>query len=145
MSRRATPYPSLGAVVLVALASMLQCASAVGAEERPQLAGVSSIRVANYGTPSTVIHDRERVSAIASELRQLRGKAWRRADTRLSCYATLVLLSGTKTVTLFRIGAEAVVERAPGKGQSTYSVTIDPADLPRIGPLLKNIPPPKDC
>lgn len=133
------------ALLVVALALTLRCVSAIGAEERPQLAGVSTVRVANYGTPSTVIHDRERVSAIASELRQLRGKAWRRGDTKLSCYATLMLMRGAKTVTLFRISPNAVVERAPGKGQSTYSVTIDPADLPRIGPLLKNIPPPKDC
>ncbi len=133
------------AFVVVTVALTLRCVSAIGAEERPQLTGVSIVRVANYGTPSTVIHDRERVSAIASELRQLRGKAWRRGDSKLSCYATLVLVSGTKTVTLFRIGREAVVERAPGKRQSTYSVAIDPADLPRIGPLLKSIPPPKDC
>lgn len=135
----------LRAFVLVALASMLQCVSAIGADERPQLTGVSTVRVANYGTPSTVIHDRERVSAIASELRQLRGKAWRRGDTKLSCYATLVLMSGAKTVTLFRISPAAVVERAPGKRQSTYSVVIDPAELHRIGPLLQSIPPPKDC
>jgi hypothetical protein len=130
---------------MVTVALVVPGAIAVAAEDRPQLTGVSTVRVANYGTPSTVIHDREQVSAIASELRQLRGKVWRRGDTKLSCYATLVLMSGTKTVTLFRISPAAVVERAPGKGQPAYTVVIDPAELPRIGPLLKSIPPPKDC
>jgi hypothetical protein len=92
-----------------------------------------------------VVQDRARVRAIVEELRQLRGRDWRRADTKLSCYATLVLLRGEKTVTLLRIGAEHVVERAPGKGQSTYSVAAAQADLPAIHKLLTEIPPPKDC
>jgi hypothetical protein len=95
--------------------------------------------------PSTVIQDRARVNAIAAELRQLRSKAWRVSDAKPSCYATLVLLKGEKTLTLVRVGAEQVVERAPGKGQSTYSLAIDPADLPAIRALLLEIPPAKGC
>ncbi len=115
------------------------------ADERPQLAGVSSVRVANYGTPSTVIQDRERLNAIVAELRQLRTRAWRRGDTKLSCYTTLVLLKGDRTMTLFRISPEAVVERPSGKGQSVHSLAVGPGDMPTIGPLLAGITPPKDC
>jgi hypothetical protein len=120
-------------------------ANALAAEQRPELKNISTIRVANYGTPSTVIHDRGRVNAIVDELRQLRNKAWRRADTKLSCYATLVLLSGTRTVTLFRVRPELIVERSQGKGQSSYSLAIDQADLPRMNTLLTGIAPAKDC
>lgn len=79
---------------VVALGVLVLSASAMAAEERPQLKDVSSVRIANYGTPSTVIKDREQVNAILGELRQLRAKTWRWADTKLSCYATMVLLSG---------------------------------------------------
>jgi len=132
-------------VAVVALALLVPGAVAVAQEERPQIRDVSSVRIANYNTPSTVIQDRAQVNAIVGELRQLRGRDWRRADTKLSCYATLVLLSGTKTVTLFRVGTEHVVERSPGKGQSTYSLSVGHADLPTIHTLLAGIPPPKDC
>ena len=132
-------------VAVVALALLVPAAVAVAQEERPQLKDVSSVRIANYNTPSTVIQDRAQVNAIVGELRQLRSRDWRRADAKLSCYATLVLLSGTKTVTLVRVGTEHVVERAPGKGQSTYSLSVGHADLPTIHTLLAGIPPPKDC
>ena len=131
--------------VLAALGLIVQCASAMAADERPLLKDVSTVRAANYGTPSAVINDREQVRALVDELRQLRGKAWRRADTKLSCYATVVLLSGTRTVTLYRVRPDFVVERAPGKGQSSYSLAIGEADLPRLGALLARIPPAKDC
>jgi hypothetical protein len=120
-------------------------ADAAAAEPRPQLKDVSAIRVANYGTPSTVIKDREQVNAVVDELRQLRSKTWRRADTRFSCYATLVLLSGERTVALFRVRPELVVERPQEKGQSSYSLATGQADLPRINTLLTGIPPAKDC
>ena len=132
-------------VAVVALALLVPGAVAVAQEERPQIRDVSSVRIANYNTPSTVIQDRAKVNAIVGELRQLRSRDWRRADAKLSCYATLVLLSGTKTVTLVRVGTEHVVERSPGKGQSTYSVSTGQADLPAIHKLLAEIPPPKDC
>lgn len=115
------------------------------AEERPALKDVSTVRIANYGIPSTVIQDREQVRSVVDELRQLRSKAWRRADTKLSCYATLTLLGGTRTVTIFRIRPDFVVERPQGKGQSIYSLAVSQADLPRISALLAAVPPAKDC
>jgi len=130
---------------VLALALLVPGAAAIAQEERPQLKDVSVVRIANYNTPSTVIQDRAQINAIVGELRQLRGKEWRRADAKLSCYATLVLVSGTKTLTLVRVGAEHVVERAPGKGQSTYSLAAGQADLPKIHKLLTEIPPAKDC
>ena len=120
-------------------------ASTLAQEERPPIKDVSVVRIANYNTPSTVIQDRAQVRAIVDELRQLRSRDWRRADAKLSCSATLVLLRGEKTVTLLRIGAAHVVERAPGKGQSAYSLAAGHADLPTIHTLLAGIPPPKDC
>jgi hypothetical protein len=132
-------------LAVVAVGLLVQSASAIAADQRPQLNDVSAIRVANYGTPSTVIKDREQVKAIVDELRLLRNRTWRRADTKLSCYATLVLLSGTRTVALFRVRPELVVERPQEKGQSSYSLAIGPADLPRIGALMTAIPPAKDC
>jgi hypothetical protein len=133
------------AFAVAVLLSAAPGASTLAQEERPALNGISVVRIANYNTPSTVIKDRAQVNAIVSELRQLRGGDWRRADTKLSCYATMVLLRGEKTLTLLRIGAEHVVERAPGKGQSTYSLAAGPAELPKIHALLAEIPPPKDC
>ena len=135
----------ISALAVVALGVLVLSASATAADERPQLRDVSAIRIANYGIPSTVIKDRELVNAILGELRQLRAKTWRRADTKLSCYATLVLLSGERTASLFRVSPEMVVERAPGKGQSSHSLAIAEADLPRVNALLKEIPPAKDC
>jgi hypothetical protein len=136
-SRRAFAVAAVGLIV--------QSASAMASDPRPELKDVSAVRIANYGTPSTVIQDREQVSSIVHELRQLRTRTWRRADTKLSCYATLVLLSGTRTVALFRVRPELVVERPQGKGQSSYSLAIGQGDLPRIGTLLTGIPPAKDC
>lgn len=133
------------AFAVAVLLSAAPGASALAQEERPPIRDVSVVRIANYNMPSTVVQDRARVNAIAGELRQLRGRDWRRAETKLSCYATVVLLRGDKTVTLLRIGAEHVVERAPGKGQSTYSIAAAQADLPTIHKLLTEIPPPKDC
>jgi len=130
---------------VLVLGLLVPGAFTVAQEERPALKDVSMVRIANYNTPSTVIKDRAQVHEIVGELRQLRGREWRRADTKLSCYATLVLLRGDKTVSLFRVGIEHVVERAPGKGQSTYSISVGPAEAPKIHALLATIPPPKDC
>lgn len=133
--------PAIAALSIAALARSAGAADV----ERPQLKEVSVVRIANYGSPSTVVTDREQVRAIVGELTRLRSKAWRRVDTKLSCYATLVLLRGDRTVTLFRVKPEAVVERAPGKGQSTYSIATGEGDMPRISALVAEIPPPKDC
>jgi hypothetical protein len=129
----------------VALGMLAPGAGSIAQEERPAIRDVSSVRIADYNQPSTVLHDRAQVNALVQELRQLRGKDWNRTDAKLSCYATLVLLSGTKTVTLFRVGAEQVVERSPGKGQSTYSLAAGPAELPKLRKLLTELPPAKDC
>jgi len=128
---------------VLVLGLLVQSATAAG--QRPELNDVSAVRIANYGTPSTVINDRTRVNSIVNELRQLRGKAWRRGDTRISCYATLVLLRGERALALFRVRPDFVVERAQGKGQSSYSLAAGPSDLPGINALLTAIPPPKDC
>ena len=133
------------AFAVAVLVSVAPGASPLAQQERPQLKDVSTVRIANYNTPSTVIQDRAQVRAIVDELRQLRSKDWRRADANLSCYATLVLLRGEKTVSLFRVGTEHVAERAPGKGQSTYSLAVGKDDLPKIHTLLAEIPPPKGC
>src|SRR5882672_5099480 len=110
------------AIAALALVSIGQSSIGVAAEPRPVLKEVSAIRVANYGSPSAVITDRAQVNAIVGELRQLRGKSWRQADTKMSCYATLVLLNGAKPVALFRVRPELVVERPQEKGQSSYSL-----------------------
>lgn len=133
------------AFAVTAFGMVFLSANALAADQRPELRNISTIRAANYGMPSTVIQDRGQVNSIVEELRRLRNKTWRRADIKLSCYATLVLLSGTRTVTLFRVQPEFVVERAQGKGQSSYSLAIGQADVPSIDALLTRIPPAKDC
>jgi hypothetical protein len=135
----------LHAFAVAFLLSAAPGASTLAQEERPALNGISVVRIANYNTPSTVIQDRTQVNGIVGELRELRARDWRRADAKLYCYATMVLLRGEKTLTLLRIGAEHVVERAPGKKQSVYSLAAGPAELPRIHALLAAIPPAKDC
>jgi hypothetical protein len=129
----------------LALAIAVQAAGALAQEQRPPLTGISAIRIANYNIPSTVITERQEVGAVVRELSQLRSKPWRRSDARLTCYATLVLLSGAKTVTLFRVGPDAVVERTQGKAQSTYSIEVGQSDLPSVHAALAAIPPPKGC
>ena len=133
------------ALAAAALGLVVQGAIAQAPEQRPQLKDVSAVRIANYGTPSTVIKDRQQLNAIVDELRQLRNRTWRRADTKLTCYATLVLLRGERTVSLFRVRPDFVVERPPEKGQSSYSLALGEADLTRISALLTAIPPAKDC
>ena len=82
-------------------------------------------------------------SAIAADQRPLLQDV---SAIRVANYGTtLVLLSGTRTVALFRVGQELVVERAQAKGQSSYSLAVGQADLPRTSALLTGIPPAKDC
>jgi hypothetical protein len=137
------------AFAVMGLGLLVHGAGATAADQRPPLKEVSAIRVANYGTPSTVVKDREQVNAIVEELAQLRSKAWRRADAKLSCYATVMLLNGARTVALFRVRPEMVVERVverpKEKGESSYSIATGETDLPKINTLLAGIPPPKDC
>jgi len=134
------------AIAMVALGLGFQGASLAADDvDRPELTQISTVRIANYGTPSTVITDRAQVKAVVDELRQLRSRAWRQASSKMTCYATLALLSGTKTVTLFRIRPDLVVERPPQKGQSSYSLEIGLDDLQGIGALLARLQPPKGC
>ena len=91
---------SIRALTVAALGVVVQGVGAADADQRPALQDVSVVRIANYGTPSTVINDRQQLNAIVGELRQLRSKAWRRADAKLSCYATLTLVRGERALTL---------------------------------------------
>ncbi len=112
--------------------------------QRQAITGVSSLRIANYGAPSTVIKDRLTISDVVDELNGLRKKAWQRGETRLSCYSTLVLLRGEKRIGEFRIRPDGIVERPVEKGQSSQSLALAPGDLPRIARLLTEIGPMKD-
>ena len=136
---------SIHTSVLIAIGLVVQSAGTMAADDRPPLKDVSFIRIASYGNPSTVIKDRDQVKSIVDELRQLRGKPWRRADARITCYATLVLLSDTRTVALFRVIPELVVEPSQKKGQSSYSLDLGQADAPKLITLLAELPPAKDC
>ena len=122
--------------------------ASVAAEPRPQITGVSSVRIANYGAPSTVINDRARIADVVGELNQLRKKDWQRGEAKLSCYSTLILLRGEKKVVgEFRIRPDGMIERPVEKGQSSYSLLITRDDLPKISKLLEGIAPMnhKDC
>jgi hypothetical protein len=136
---------ALAVAAFLVLAPAFLAARAGAQDERPQLSDVSAVRIANYGMPSTVIADRKEVNAIVGELRQLRGKPWRRGEARISCYATLVLLRGERPLALFRVSPDLVVERPQGKGQRAYSLSTEGPDLPQISSLLAAIPPPKNC
>ena len=131
------------AFAVPALALLVLGASAGAAEQRPPLKVVSAIRVGNYGAPSVLIEGREQVRLIVNELNSLRSRAWLKGDTKLSCYATLVLLEKGKPVGLFRIRPDFVVERSSEKGQTSYSLAIADPDAPRLKKLLTEIAPPK--
>ena len=118
-------------------------ASAAADEQRPPLKSVSALRVGNYGSPSVMIEARDQVQQIIGELNALRRKAWRQGDTRLTCYATLVLLEKGKPAGLFRIGRDFVVERQSGKGQTSFSLAVAEGDMPRLTKLLAEIKAPK--
>ncbi len=126
------------------LASIAIATGAVAAAE-PPLKGISSIRVANYGAPSVLLKERSQVSEIVGELASLRGKPWVHGDRRLACYSTIVLLSGTKTVAMFRFTPEYVVERPVEKGQSSSSLAIGESDLPVLRKVLAQDTPPAKC
>ena len=133
------------ALALMALGLVVHSGSAAAADQRPELRGVTSIRVANYGSPSTVIKDRAQVDAIVGELRTLRGKAWRRGDIPMTCYATVVLFGGTRTVALFRVKPDIIVERPQGHEKSSYSLEVAEAGWPKINTMLMGIAPAKNC
>ena len=113
---------------------------------QPPLKDVTAIRLANYGAPSAGIRSREDLRAVLEELRQLRGKSWRRGDTKLDCYSSVTLMHNNRILTVFRVTPDTVVERIFAKGQATsYSLAIDPAELLKTAALLSEAPPPKGC
>lgn len=132
------------ALVLLALASAAAAAAPASKDERPSLDAVTAVRVANYGSPSVLIAERQQVRAIVDELLAARKKRWRRGDAKLACYSSVMLLMGEKSmVALFRVADERVVERPVTSGKSSYSLALGESDLPGLRRLLAEIPPPR--
>ena len=105
---------------------------------------VASVRAANYGSPSKVVHAREEVNLIVEELNELRAKPWRRGEAKLHCYASVFLFEGEKRVAVFRMRpTERVVEVAQEKGQPGYTIDVEPGALPNLTKLLEEAPPPR--
>jgi hypothetical protein len=132
------------ATALAALALILASAPAA-ALDRPSLKGASAVRISNYGAPSRLIASAHEVSAIIGELEGLRGKRWRQADLKMRCYATVQVMHGDKTVTVFRVRPEYVLERAHDKAVPTYNLQVGETDLPQLRKLLGESPPSKTC
>lgn len=95
------------------------------------LKDVTAIRIGNYGAPSNTVSGKE-VAAVLTELNDMRAKPWRQADTRLTCYSTLTLMNGPKTVAIFRVSTDTLVERPVGKSDLAYSLAVTEAELPTI-------------
>jgi hypothetical protein len=127
-----TPQARTGMQKLFAAALAAATFGAAAAPSDGPLKDITAIRVGNYGAPSTTLQGREHVGPVLSELNELRAKSWRQVDTRLTCYSTLTLMNGPKTVAIFRVGPETVVERPVGKTDLAYSLAVAEADLPRI-------------
>ena len=108
--------------------------------ERPALGGANAVRVSNYGAPSRLVQERSEVERLVGEIGELRKKPWRRGDTKMRCYATVVVLDGNKQLALFRVRPEQIVERPVEKGGSSYSAKLAEGDLPALRKLLGEIP-----
>ncbi len=131
--------------IVLALAAAQGEASAA-AEMRAPLRGVSSIRLANYGAPSVLVGAKEEVQPMVEELNELRGRPWRRGETKMSCYSTIVFYGGRKTIGTFRLGPDELVEFLLERGQATYySHEVDAAALPVLRKKLGDIAPAKNC
>ena len=129
-----------------ALFLILSCAmSAAAAQDKPALKGVSGVRVANYGAPSKLFESKADVNAVIDELGKLRSKPWVRREAKITCYGSVIVMSGKQTLTTFRVKPDTVVERVPEKGgQATYyTLAIGDADIPLITKLLQDAPPPR--
>jgi hypothetical protein len=134
------------ALLFPCVAAFWTLAAAAADAPQPPLKDVTSIRLANYGAPSAAVRGREDLRAVLEELRQLRGKSWRRGDTKLECYSSVTLMHNNRILTVFRVTPDTVVERIFLKGQATsYSLAIDPAALLKTVALLAEAPPPKGC
>ena len=119
--------PSIACVLFAAVAA---------AEPRPPLEAVSAVRIGNYGAPSVLLEGRDKVGPVVSELNAMRKRSWQRGEPKLPCYSTLIVLKGKKTAAVYRIGADAIVEKSEG----TYSIAVPLAEMPRIAKLLTEIP-----
>ena len=119
----------------------LAATGALAAPADGPLKDITAIRVGNYGAPSTQLQGREQLAPVLAELNGLRGKTWRQVDTRLTCYSTLTLMNGPKTVAIFRVAAETVVERPVGKNDLAYSIDVTGDDVPAIRKHLADAPP----
>jgi hypothetical protein len=126
---------------LIAAALAAAAAAAVAAPADGPLKDITVIRVGNYGAPSTSLQGKEQLGPVLAELNDVRGKQWKQADTRLTCYSTLTLMNGPKTVAIFRVGPETLVERPVAKTDVAYSLAIAEADLPNIRKRLAEAPP----
>ena len=132
------------AVIVLALAC--QGAPAAAQEQRPSLKAASAVRIANYGAPSVLLESRDKAGPILEDLNELRRRPWQRGDTRLSCYSTIVVTAGKKTLGTFRVTREHVVEKQLEKGVTTsFSIAVGPTELSRLSKALSEIAPAKDC
>jgi hypothetical protein len=118
--------------VHAAVALALAAAAALAAPSDGPLKDITVVRVGNYGAPSTNVTGKGALGPLLAELNEMRSKQWRQVDTRLTCYSTLTLMNGPKTVAIFRVGPEALVERPVGKNDLAYTLPVTEADLPVI-------------
>jgi len=91
---------------------------------------ITHVRVGNYGAPSNTVSAKEELVPLLTELSDMRSKQWKQVDTRLTCYSTLTLMNGPKTIAIFRVGPDTLVERPVGKTDLAYSLSITGDDLP---------------
>lgn len=134
------------ALALILLAHGAAARAAPPDLSQPPLSEVTAIRLANYGAPSVPIAGRSDVKLVLDELRQLRGKPWRRGDTPQECYSSVIVMAGKRTLTVFRVTASAVVERVFVRGQAaSYSLAVEPEELLKTNALLAEAPPAKGC
>jgi hypothetical protein len=117
---------------MLAVALALASFAALAAPGDGPLKDVTAIRIGNYGAPSTQVQTRDELGPALAELNELRGRQWKQADTRLTCYSTLTLMNGPKTVAIYRVTNETVVERPVGKSDLAYSLAVTESDLPKI-------------
>jgi hypothetical protein len=125
----------------LAIVLVMPGAQGANGDKRAPLKGVSAIRAANYGSPSRLYKERDEVEGVVSELNELRAKPWRRGEARLTCYSTVYLLAGEKTVALFRVRPDRVVEVPVEKGEPGYNLATTETDLPKLRKLLEESPP----
>ena len=128
---------------LTALVALACAATTASAQDKPALKGVSAVRIANYGAPSKLFESKAEVNAVVEELAKLRAKPWVKREAKLTCYASIIVMSGKQALTTFRVRPDTMVERVPEKGgQATYySLAVGDADIPQITKLLEDVPP----